>query len=46
VAWFQRHYAAIAVVSGSILVLVGFLVATGEFTRRVAPLANKFQPWL
>jgi len=36
--WVQRHYRAIAVVSGSVLVLVGVLVATGEFTRRLAPL--------
>ena len=43
--WLQRHYAAIAVVSGSILVAVGVLVATGEFTRRLAPLV-KFSPWL
>ncbi|HJX06482.1 MAG TPA: cytochrome c biogenesis protein CcdA [Actinomycetota bacterium] len=36
--WIQRHYRAIAVASGSILVVVGVLVATGEFTRRLAPL--------
>jgi cytochrome c-type biogenesis protein len=43
--WVQRHYAAIAVVSGSILVVVGVLVATGEFTRRLAPLI-KYTPFL
>jgi cytochrome c-type biogenesis protein len=43
--WLQRHYAAIAVVSGSILVVVGLLVATGEFTRRLAPLV-RYSPWL
>jgi cytochrome c-type biogenesis protein len=43
--WLQRHYAAIAVVSGSLLVVVGVLVATGEFTRRLAPLV-RFTPWL
>jgi cytochrome c-type biogenesis protein len=43
--WLQRHYAAIAVVSGSLLVFVGVLVATGEFTRRLAPLV-KYSPWL
>ena len=43
--WLQRHYAAIAVVSGSLLVAVGVLVATGEFTRRLAPLV-RFSPWL
>jgi cytochrome c-type biogenesis protein len=43
--WLQRHYAAIAVVSGSLLVLVGVLVATGEFTRRLAPLV-RYSPWL
>lgn len=43
--WIQRHYRAIAVVSGSLLVLVGVLVATGEFTRRLAPLI-KYGPLL
>lgn len=43
--WVQRHYRAIAVVSGSILVIVGVLVATGEFTRRLAPLI-KYGPLL
>jgi len=43
--WVQRHYRAIAVVSGSVLVLVGVLVATGEFTRRLAPLI-KYGPLL
>jgi cytochrome c-type biogenesis protein len=43
--WVQRHYATIAVVSGSLLVLVGLLVATGEFTRQLAPLV-KYSPWL
>jgi len=43
--WVQRHYRAIAVVSGSILVVVGVLVATGEFTRQLAPLI-KYGPLL
>jgi cytochrome c-type biogenesis protein len=43
--WLQRHYAPIAVVAGSLLVVVGVLVATGEFTRRLAPLV-RYQPWL
>jgi cytochrome c-type biogenesis protein len=43
--WIQRHYRAIAVVSGSILVVVGVLVATGEFTRQLAPLI-KYGPLL
>jgi len=43
--WVQRHYASIAIVSGSILVAVGILVATGEFTRRLAPLV-RYTPWL
>jgi cytochrome c-type biogenesis protein len=43
--WVQRHYAAIAVVSGAIVVFLGVLVATGEFTRRLAPLI-RFTPWL
>jgi len=43
--WIQRHYRAIAVVSGSLLVVVGVLVATGEFTRQLAPLI-KYGPLL
>lgn len=43
--WVQRHYRGIAVASGSILVIVGVLVATGEFTRRLAPLI-KYGPLL
>ena len=43
--WVRRHYRAIAVASGSILVVVGVLVATGEFTRRLAPLI-KYGPLL
>jgi cytochrome c-type biogenesis protein len=43
--WVQRHYRVIAVVSGSILVVVGVLVATGEFTRQLAPLI-KYGPLL
>jgi len=43
--WVQRHYRAIAVVSGSLLVVVVMRVATGEFTRRLAPLI-KYGPLL
>jgi cytochrome c-type biogenesis protein len=43
--WVQRHYRGIAVVSGSLLVVVGVLVATGEFTRQLAPLI-KYGPLL
>ena len=43
--WMQRHYAAIAGVSGGILVVLGVMIATGEFTRRLAPLV-RFSPWL
>ena len=43
--WVRRHYRGIAVASGSILVVVGVLVATGEFTRRLAPLI-KYGPLL
>ena len=42
--WIQRHYRTIAVVSGSILVVVGVLVATGEFTRQLAPLIKYGPP--
>lgn len=43
--WFRRHYEAIAVVSGSILIVLGVMIATGEFTRRLAPLV-RFAPGL
>ena len=43
--WMKRHYGTIAVVSGGILVMVGLMIATGEFTRRIAPLV-RFGPWL
>jgi cytochrome c-type biogenesis protein len=41
--WLRRHYEAIAVASGSILVVLGWLVATGRFTRMIAPLV-RFAP--
>ena len=44
-AWVTRHYTAIAAVSGSILVVIGLMIATGEFTRRLAPLV-RFAPGL
>jgi cytochrome c-type biogenesis protein len=43
--WLRRHYGAIAVGSGCILVALGFLVATGRFTRLLAPLL-RFTPSL
>jgi cytochrome c-type biogenesis protein len=43
--WVKRHYTAIAVASGSVLVVIGVMIATGEFTRRVAPLV-RFAPGL
>ena len=36
--WVQRHYAWIAGISGALLVAIGTLLATGQFTRLVAPL--------
>ena len=38
--WVRRHYAWIAGVSGGLLVVVGVLLATGEFTRIIAPLSR------
>lgn len=38
--WVRRHYAWIAGVSGALLVVVGFLLMTGLFTRIFAPLAR------
>ena len=43
--WMKRHYGTIAVISGGILVVLGVMIATGEFTRRIAPLV-RFGPWL
>jgi cytochrome c-type biogenesis protein len=42
-SWVQRHYRAIAGVSGALLIAIGILVATGEWTRRLAPLLNLWQ---
>jgi hypothetical protein len=36
----RRHYAWIAGVSGALLIVVGVLLATGEFTRIIAPLSR------
>jgi cytochrome c-type biogenesis protein len=41
--WVRRNYAPIAVVSGALMVVIGVLVFTGQFTRIVAPLANRFR---
>ena len=43
--WLRRHYEGIAVASGAILVALGWLVATGRFTRLIAPLV-RFAPSL
>ena len=40
--WVKRRYTAIAVVSGTLMIVVGVLLFTGEFTRLVAPLAERF----
>jgi cytochrome c-type biogenesis protein len=40
--WVKRRYTAIAFVSGSLMIAVGVLLFTGEFTRLVAPLAERF----
>lgn len=40
--WVKRRYTAIAIVSGALMVVMGVLVFTGEFTRLVAPLAQRF----
>jgi cytochrome c-type biogenesis protein len=44
--WFKRHYKAIALVSGGLLITVGVLLMTGEFTRLIQPLSQKFIPGL
>jgi cytochrome c-type biogenesis protein len=38
--WVRRHYEAITAVSGALLVTVGVLLLTGQFTRLFAPLAR------
>jgi len=43
--WIKRHYTVITAVSGSFLVAMGVLIATGSFTRIVAPLL-RFTPGL
>ena len=40
--WVKRRYTAIAIVSGALMVAMGVLVFTGEFTRLVSPLAQRF----
>jgi len=40
--WVKRRYTEIAIVSGALLLGVGVLLFTGEFTRLVAPLAERF----
>jgi cytochrome c-type biogenesis protein len=40
--WVKRRYTPIAIVSGSLMIAVGVLLFTGEFTRIVAPLAERF----
>ena len=41
--WVRRHYTAIAAVSGVLMITVGVLLFTGQFTRLVAPLGDKFR---
>jgi cytochrome c-type biogenesis protein len=43
--WIRRHYTAIAAVSGSVLIAIGVLVATGRFAQWIAPL-QRFAPGL
>ena len=40
--WIKRRYTAIAITSGVLMVGMGVLVFTGQFTRLVAPLAQRF----
>jgi cytochrome c-type biogenesis protein len=40
--WAKRRYTAIAIVSGGLMIAIGVLLFTGEFTRLVAPLAERF----
>ena len=40
VGWVRRHYVPITAVSGSLLIGIGLLLVTGQFTRLFAPLAR------
>ena len=40
VGWVRRHYEPITAVSGGLLVVVGILLLSGQFTRLFAPLAR------
>lgn len=44
--WVKRHYTVFAVISGAMMVTIGVLLFTGDFTRLVAPLAQRFVPGL
>ena len=44
--WVRRHYESITAVSGALLVALGVLLITGQFTRLFAPLAGRFTPGL
>ncbi len=43
--WVKRHYKAISIVSGGLMIAVGVLLFTGDFTRFFAPL-SRFAPGL
>jgi cytochrome c-type biogenesis protein len=40
VGWVRRHFAPITAISGAMLMLVGVLLLSGQFTRLFAPLAR------
>jgi cytochrome c-type biogenesis protein len=44
--WVRRHYTAISVVSGGLLVMVGVLLMTGLFTRYLVTPLQRFAPQL
>ncbi len=44
--WVRRHYESITIVSGALLMSLGVLLITGQFTRLFAPLAGRFTPGL
>ena len=45
VGWVKRHHTAITAASGSLLVVVGVLLVSGQFTRLFAPL-SRYAPGL
>jgi cytochrome c-type biogenesis protein len=44
--WIKRHYRALSVISGTVLIVIGVMLMTETFTRYLNGLAQRFQPGL